>query len=162
MEIPTCTVAAAPILGPSHEQLLLENYSGPAMQWPAKSCIHNLFEFQAGSQPMAPCLVSPTARMSYGQVEARANQTAHMLKSMGVGPDIAVCILMERSVEAYVSMLGVMKAGGAYVPLVSFIPPLPHIDIPWSCFVTDVLYPVNANEQRHCCLLQQHIMEAMH
>ncbi len=115
---PSTTVAAAPILGQAHEALLLEQYSGPTKQWPTKSCIHNLFEFQAAGQSMAPCLLSPTARMSYGQVEARANQSAHMLQSMGVGPDVPVCILMERSVEAYVSMLGVMKAGGAYVPLV--------------------------------------------
>ena len=87
---------------------------------------------------MAPCLASATARMSYGQVEARANQTAHMLRGMGVGPDVPVCILMERSVEAYVSMLGVMKAGGAYVPLVSM--PAAGLQMPacaelvcWAC-----------------------------
>ena len=55
--------------------------------------------------------------LSYGQLERRANQLAHHLRSLGVGPDVVVGLCVERSVQMVVGLLGILKAGGAYLPL---------------------------------------------
>ena len=55
--------------------------------------------------------------MTYAQLEARANQLAHHLQGLGVGPEVPVAICMDRSLEMVVGILGILKAGGAYVPL---------------------------------------------
>jgi len=62
-------------------------------------------------------LVFEGVELSYGELNGRANQLAHYLRELGVGADTAVGVLMERSVEMVVTLLGVMKAGGAYLPL---------------------------------------------
>lgn len=57
------------------------------------------------------------ATLSYQQLNMRANQLAHFLRSRGVGPEVSVGIMMERSLELMIAMLGVLKAGGNYVPM---------------------------------------------
>src|SRR4029077_3017091 len=65
----------------------------------------------------AVALIYKTERLSYGELNARANQVAHYLRERGVGPEVKVGICIERSVEMVVGILGILKAGGAYVPL---------------------------------------------
>jgi amino acid adenylation domain-containing protein len=67
--------------------------------------------------PEAPALIFEARRFSYREVNARANQLAHYLRQVGVGPDVLVGVCAERSVEMVVALLGVMKAGGAYLPI---------------------------------------------
>ncbi|HEY0737917.1 MAG TPA: amino acid adenylation domain-containing protein, partial [Herpetosiphonaceae bacterium] len=57
------------------------------------------------------------ARLTYAELNARANQLAHHLRAQGVGPDVLVALMVERGLEMIVGMLAILKAGGAYVPL---------------------------------------------
>src|SRR6185369_17374396 len=75
------------------------------------------FEEQAERTPEAIAVVFEDSRLSYGELNARANQLAWHLRGLGVGPERLVGILMERSLELVVGLLGVLKAGAAYVPL---------------------------------------------
>ncbi len=81
------------------------------------ACLQQLFEAQAGRTPDAVALVFEDERVSYRELNERANQLAHHLQSLGVGPDVLVAVCLERSVEMVSALLGILKAGGAYVPL---------------------------------------------
>jgi amino acid adenylation domain-containing protein len=84
---------------------------------PAPSCLHELFEARVERTPDAPAVVFEERRLTYGELNGRANQLAHYLKKLGVGPEVLVGICVERSVEMVVGILGILKAGGAYVPM---------------------------------------------
>ena len=80
-------------------------------------CISRLFENQVKNTPEVVAVVLGQERMSYGELNGRANQLAHYLRSRGVGPEVVVGVCAERSLELVVAILGILKAGGAYVPL---------------------------------------------
>ena len=80
-------------------------------------CVHDLVQLQASATPDSVALVSGNHHVTYREVNARANQLAHRLRSLGIGPDVPVGLCMERSVELPIAALGILKAGGAYVPL---------------------------------------------
>src|SRR6266436_1594003 len=79
--------------------------------------LHEKFERQAAFSPDAIALVCGTERMSYGQLNQRTNQLARWLRGQGIGPEKCVGLLLPRSNEVYVVLLGILKAGAAYVPL---------------------------------------------
>ncbi|KAF0865635.1 non-ribosomal peptide synthase/polyketide synthase [Pseudomonas sp. LD120] len=79
--------------------------------------VHQLFEMQAAKTPDAPALLCADQQLSYAQFNQRANQLAHRLIELGVGPDVRVGIAVERGLDMIVGLLAVLKAGGAYVPL---------------------------------------------
>ena len=76
-----------------------------------------LFEAQAASSPDATAVVFEDTSLSYAELNARANQLAHHLRSLGVGPEVLVGLCVERSLDMLVGLLGILKAGGAYLPL---------------------------------------------
>ncbi|HEX8558583.1 MAG TPA: amino acid adenylation domain-containing protein [Pyrinomonadaceae bacterium] len=80
-------------------------------------CLHELFEAQAERSPEATAVACEGGRLTYRELNLRANALAHRLRARGVGPEVLVGVLMERSSEAAVAALAVLKAGGAYVPL---------------------------------------------
>ena len=80
-------------------------------------CIHQLFEAQVEQTPDEVAVVFAQKQLRYWELNQRANQLAHHLQALGVGPEVIVGIYMERSLEMVVAVLGVLKAGGAYVPL---------------------------------------------
>ena len=81
------------------------------------SAVHELISAQAARTPDATALVASEARLSYGEVESMANQTAWRLIAAGVEPGVPVGVCLERSLELVVAILAIWKAGGAYVPL---------------------------------------------
>jgi amino acid adenylation domain-containing protein len=80
-------------------------------------CIHELVSVRANARPDAVAIVDGDQQVSYGDLDVRANQLAHLLRSLGVGPDVPIGLCMELSIEFAIGALGILKAGGAYVPL---------------------------------------------
>src|SRR5579885_1778954 len=83
----------------------------------APALLHELFEATADAHPDNLALVCGGARLTYRELEARANRLAHHLRSLGVGKDSFVGLLLPRGAEALVALLAALKAGAAYVPL---------------------------------------------
>ncbi|MCC5611281.1 amino acid adenylation domain-containing protein [Nostoc sp. CHAB 5834] len=86
-------------------------------------CIHQIFEMQVERSPQAIAVVLEDIQLTYQQLNKRANQLAHYLRTLGVGPEVLVGICLERSLEMIVGILAILKAGGAYVPLDPAYPP---------------------------------------
>jgi amino acid adenylation domain-containing protein len=91
--------------------------------------VHGLFEVWAATHPQATALVCDGERIPYGELNRRANRLAHHLRARGVGAETRVGLLLDRSADLLVAILGVLKAGGAYVPLDPASPPerLSHV-----------------------------------
>ena len=106
-----------PVLSADEEHLFLTNGEGPVLDYPRHKSIHQLFEEQAEKAPDHVAVVFKEQQLTYLELNERANQLARVLQSKGVGLDQRVGIMMERSLEMVVAMLGILKAGGAYVPL---------------------------------------------
>ena len=113
---PDVRVQDVPLLSES-EQRLISVWNETARPYPFGLCLHELFEAQAARTPDAVAVVFGTERLTYRELNERANRLAHRLGSRGVGPEVLVGILAERSIEMLVALLGIKKAGGAYVPL---------------------------------------------
>ncbi|MDT5296241.1 MAG: hypothetical protein QOJ76_3121, partial [Acidobacteriota bacterium] len=105
------------ILSGEERAQLVDEWNRTTTEYPRHLCVHELFETQVESTPDAVAVVHKDEQVTYAELNRRANQLAHYLREMGVGPEVLVGILMERSVEMVVAVLGVLKAGGAYVPL---------------------------------------------
>jgi len=113
---PHQAIAKLPLL-PEVERQLLAAWNNTQAPYPQDKCIHQLFEAQAERLPDAIAVVFEEQQLTYQELEQRANQLAHYLQTLGVGPEVLVAISLERSAAMLIAMLGVLKAGGAYVPL---------------------------------------------
>src|SRR6185369_15833229 len=109
-------IGAAPLLGAEERRQLLIDWNQTSVPVPA-SCLHELFEAQVERTPNAVAVLFEEQQLSYSELNRRANQIAHFLRRAGVGAESRVGVLMERSAEMLIGMLGILKAGGAYVPL---------------------------------------------
>lgn len=114
---PQKDVAALQLLTTEDEQLLLHEWNATQTDYARERCLHQIFEEQVKRTPNHLALVFEDRRYTYAEVNRRANQLAHYLKKLGVGPEICVGICLERSAEMVISLLGVLKACGAYLPL---------------------------------------------
>ena len=79
-------------------------------------CIHQLFEDQVAHREDAIALVFEDQQLTYQELNQQANQLAHYLQALEVGPEVLVGVCLERSLEMVIAMLAILKAGGAYVP----------------------------------------------
>ncbi|WP_287321762.1 non-ribosomal peptide synthetase, partial [Mesorhizobium sp.] len=114
---PNTPVRNLSILPADERAYLLEELNRTAAAYPSERCIHELFEAQVRQAPEAVALVYEDERLSYGELNARANRLAHHLIGLGVRPDQPVAICLERSPAMVVGLLAILKAGGAYLPL---------------------------------------------
>ena len=114
---PDQRISALPILTESEKHQLLVEWNGTKREYPKDKCIHELFEAQAQRTPDAVAVVFEDKQLTYRELNQRANQLAHQLRRLGVGPEVRVGLCVERSLEMVVGLLGILKAGGAYVPL---------------------------------------------
>jgi amino acid adenylation domain-containing protein len=97
-------------------ELLVEK-NQTATDYPRKAAIHALFAAQAAASPEALAVLAQEGRLTYRQLDRRANHLAHRLRQAGVGPESLVGIAAERSLAGIVGLLAILKAGGAYLPL---------------------------------------------
>ncbi len=100
------------------------NSADAAVADPAQDrCLHQLIEAQARRTPGQVAVVFEQERLTYGELDRRADTLAHRLRTLGVGPDLLVGLFVERSLEMVVAILGILKAGAAYVPIDAGYPP---------------------------------------
>ena len=106
-----------PLLTEAERQQLLVEWNDTKTDCPQDLCIHQLFEAQVERTPDAIAVVFEAEQLTYGELNRRANQLAHHLRALGVGPEVLVALCLERSLEMVIGLLGILKAGGAFVPL---------------------------------------------
>ena len=104
------------------EQKQLIAWNRPMTPYPHEKSITRLFEEVAKSRGDAVALIWKAEQLGYAALNAKANQVAYYLKSLGVGPEVMVGICMERSPAMMIGILGILKAGGCYVPLDPYYP----------------------------------------
>ncbi|HYP26767.1 MAG TPA: amino acid adenylation domain-containing protein [Blastocatellia bacterium] len=114
---PEQPVSTLPLLAEAERRKSLFDWNDTSVDYGPEGRIHELFEAQAERTPDATAVVFEQQRLTYAELNRRANQLARYLQEMGVGPESLVGICLERSIEMVVAILGILKAGGAYVPL---------------------------------------------
>jgi amino acid adenylation domain-containing protein len=113
---PDQSLAELPLLTEAERRQLLVEWNRTAVEYPQKTVIE-LFELHVDKAPEAIAVRYADQRLSYAELNERANHLAHYLQELGVEAEVRVGLCMERSVEMIVGLLGILKAGGAYVPL---------------------------------------------
>ncbi|MGI2903869.1 non-ribosomal peptide synthetase [Tolypothrix sp. VBCCA 56010] len=106
-----------PLLTNAEKNQLLVEWNETKTNYPYEADVVTLFEQQTENNPQAIAAIYEDLKLTYQQLNSRANQLARHLQSMGVGTEVLVGVCIERSLDMIVAMLGILKAGGAYVPL---------------------------------------------
>jgi amino acid adenylation domain-containing protein/non-ribosomal peptide synthase protein (TIGR01720 family) len=114
---PEATAGAVSILDAEERVQLLVNFNQTSEAWINTLCLHELVETQVKRTPDAVAVEFDGQQLTYRELDQRANRLARLLRRKGVTADTRVAILIERSLEMVVGMLGILKASGAYVPL---------------------------------------------
>jgi amino acid adenylation domain-containing protein len=117
LEDPDQPVSELPMMTEAERHQLLVEWNDTSTDYPGDKCIHELFEAQAERTPDTIAAIYGEQRLTYGELNGRANQLAHYLKRQGVGPEVFAGLCMERSLEMVIGILAILKAGGVYVPL---------------------------------------------
>src|SRR6185295_12826656 len=114
---PGARLSELPLLSEPELHQLLLGWNDTSEERPAGALLHDLFAVQAARAPQAPAVSFDGRTLSYADLVLATDRLARRLRGLGVGPDVAVGVLMERSVEMVVALLGILKAGGGYLPL---------------------------------------------
>jgi amino acid adenylation domain-containing protein len=113
---PDQRLSELPVLTSEEREQILERWNNTGSAFP-EACVHELFELQVERSPDAIALTSQDFRLTYRELNQRANQLAGYLRKRGVGPDVCVGLCVDRGPAMVIALLGILKAGGAYVPL---------------------------------------------
>ena len=114
---PQQRLSELPLLNESEQYQLLREWNDTTTDYPKDKCIHELFEAQVEKTPDAIAVVFEDQQLTYQELNAKTNQLAYYLRSLGVKPEVLVGICVERSLDMVIGLLAILKAGGAYVPL---------------------------------------------
>jgi amino acid adenylation domain-containing protein len=114
---PRAAVRDLPLLTEAERHRMLIEWNSRRYDYPRDALVHHLIEQHARATPDAPAILFQDRRLTYAELNTRANQLAHYLRSRGVTANTPVALCVERSLEMFIGMLGILKAGGAYVPL---------------------------------------------
>ncbi|SDY32320.1 amino acid adenylation domain-containing protein, partial [Myxococcus xanthus] len=114
---PEMRIQSLPMLPEDEQHQVLKGFQGREMAPASEASIHALVEAQVARTPDAVAVAFESERLTYRELDARANQVAHHLRGLGVAPESLVGVCLERSVDMVVALLGVLKAGAAYVPV---------------------------------------------
>jgi amino acid adenylation domain-containing protein len=114
---PETRISALSMLSEDERRQTLFAWNDTARDYPRDRCVHELFAEQAARTPDAVAVTFEGERITYRELDARSNRMARYLRARGVGGEVLVGVMMERSVEMIVALLAILKAGGAYVPL---------------------------------------------
>ena len=114
---PGIAVQSLILLSEAEERRLLEEFQGPAMDYPRDRTWIELFEEQALLSPTAIAVEHGSETITYQELDERSNQLGHYLRGRGVGRDTVVGVCMDRGVELLIALLGIQKAGGGYLPI---------------------------------------------
>ncbi|SFO23810.1 non-ribosomal peptide synthase domain TIGR01720/amino acid adenylation domain-containing protein [Pseudomonas sp. NFACC24-1] len=110
-------VGELPLLEADEYQRLIHDWNPVDAPFDQALCIHQMIARQAQAAPNALAVTFANIRLSYSELDGRANRLAHKLIELGVGPEVRVGVAMPRSEHLLIALLAVLKAGGAYVPL---------------------------------------------
>jgi amino acid adenylation domain-containing protein len=139
------------LLTAAERHQLLVAWNNTQAAYPQDVCIHQLFEAQVERCPDAVAVVYEDQQLTYQELNRRANQLAHYLRALGVGPEVLVGLCLERSLDLIVGLLGILKAGGAFVPL---IPDYPTERL--AFILEDAQLPVLVTRQQLVARLPEH------
>jgi amino acid adenylation domain-containing protein len=117
VERPDVWIGEVSLLTHTERRQIVEEWNATATEYPQGCQLQELIEQQVERSPEALAVIYEGQRLSYRELNERANQLGCYLREQGVGSDVRVAICLERSVEMVVGLLGIMKAAGAYVPL---------------------------------------------
>ncbi|MEL6332126.1 MAG: amino acid adenylation domain-containing protein [Cyanobacteria bacterium J06626_26] len=145
---PETSIGQLRLLGNGQQDKILRTFNQTQADYSIEQCVHRLFEEQVQTTPAHAAVVCEGQQLTYGELNAKANQLARYLKALGVDNESLVGIYLERSVDVIVSLLATLKAGGAYVPL---DPALPRENLVFRLQDT----------QMSVLLCQQHLIETL-
>ena len=114
---PDQALSALPLLTSAEQQQLLVDWNNTRTTYPRDKTVADLFEEQAALTPNATALVCGQQKLTYSELNVRANQLARHLRKAGIGPDMMVAVCLDHSLELIIALLAILKAGGAYVAL---------------------------------------------
>jgi len=114
---PERPISRLPLLDDSERHHILVDFNHTAVEFPRDTRLHDFVARQAEKTPDATAVACPSERLSYRELNDRANQLAHYLIKRGAGPDVLIGIHSERTAHMLVGILGILKSGSAYVPL---------------------------------------------
>ncbi len=114
---PDTAIGQLPLMDEKQRQQVVEDWNQSSAPFADNACLHELFEAQIALHADDVAVTQGEDALTYGELNCKANQLAHHLRSLGVQPDTLVGISLPRTIDSIVAVLGVLKAGGAYLPL---------------------------------------------
>jgi amino acid adenylation domain-containing protein len=145
VEDPDRPVDTLPLLTSVQRDQTLVAWNDTNADYPSNSLLHTLFEAQVERSPEAAAMIYAGEMLTYQELNWRANQLAHYLQTLGVGPEVSVGVCIERSLQTIIALMAIIKAGGVYVPLDPAYPP-------------EILSFILANTQMPILLTEQRLL----